>query len=222
MRHGPRRDGRPVRVATGSAGRPRPDGAGWRVAHALGVTGPCASSQLVRCCRCRGHIEHRGAAAHRPAAAADVIDVCDAYPGQPAPQNPARCAPRHQPASGAWLLAAGALFAIGAAAAAGPNRSAARASGKRPWSAEGSGAERLGTNARSWADPGLRRWRRDQPPPARVAGLATFGASARERSTSCSSPAPVRRRGRRPAGQPARRARAPTARGARRSRPSAP
>lgn len=61
---------------------------------------------------------------------ADVIDVCDAYPGQPAPQNPARCAPIHEPASRAWLLAAGALFAIGAAAAAGPNRPAARMSGK--------------------------------------------------------------------------------------------
>jgi hypothetical protein len=61
---------------------------------------------------------------------ADVIDVCDAYPGQPAPQDPARCAPRHEPASGAWLLAAGALFAIGAAAAAGPTRPAARVSGK--------------------------------------------------------------------------------------------
>jgi hypothetical protein len=61
---------------------------------------------------------------------ADVIDVCNAYPGQPAPQNPARCAPRHEPASGVWLLAAGILFAIGAAAAAGPNRPAAHLSGK--------------------------------------------------------------------------------------------
>lgn len=50
---------------------------------------------------------------------AEVIDVCDAYPGQPAPQNPTRCAPRHEPTSGAWLLAAGVLLAVGAFAVAG-------------------------------------------------------------------------------------------------------
>jgi len=61
---------------------------------------------------------------------AEVIDVCNAYPGEDAPQNPARCAPLSDPSSGAWLLVAGALFAIGAAAAAGPTRPAARVSEK--------------------------------------------------------------------------------------------
>ena len=64
---------------------------------------------------------------------ADVSDVCFGYPDRsrtPGPTNPADCAPEHEPASGAWLLAACALFAIGAAAAAGPNRRAARVSGK--------------------------------------------------------------------------------------------
>lgn len=50
---------------------------------------------------------------------ADDINVCNAYPGQRAPQNPRRCAPADEPASAAWLLAAGVLLAIGAIAAAG-------------------------------------------------------------------------------------------------------
>jgi hypothetical protein len=51
--------------------------------------------------------------------------VCFAYPDRPrttGPTNPADCAPEHEPASGAWLLAAGALLAIGIVAAAGPKR----------------------------------------------------------------------------------------------------
>ena len=50
----------------------------------------------------------------------DDISVCNAYPGRPAPQDPRRCAPDDEPASAAWLLAAGVLLAIGAIAAAGP------------------------------------------------------------------------------------------------------
>jgi hypothetical protein len=64
---------------------------------------------------------------------ADVIDVCNAYPDRsrkPGPTNPADCAPGHEPASGAWLLAAGVFFAFGAAAVVGPTRPAARVSGK--------------------------------------------------------------------------------------------
>ena len=51
--------------------------------------------------------------------------VCFAYPDRPrttGPINPADCAPEHEPASGAWLLAAGALLAIGIVASAGSAR----------------------------------------------------------------------------------------------------
>ena len=53
---------------------------------------------------------------------ADVIDICDAYPDRsrpPGSTNPADCAPRHEPASGAWLLAAGVLLVVGVATVAG-------------------------------------------------------------------------------------------------------
>ena len=56
---------------------------------------------------------------------ADVIGVCFAYPDRPrtpGPTNPADCAPEHEPASVAWLLAASAFFAIGIFASAGSAR----------------------------------------------------------------------------------------------------
>ncbi len=62
---------------------------------------------------------------------ADVIDVCNAYPDRsrtPGPTNPADCAPQHEPASAAWLLAAGVLLVIGVAAMAGPTGRKVRSS----------------------------------------------------------------------------------------------
>ena len=63
----------------------------------------------------------------------DDSGVCFAYPDgrdTTEPINSAECAPEHEPASGAWLLAAGVFFAIGAGAAPGPTRPAARVSGQ--------------------------------------------------------------------------------------------
>ena len=61
---------------------------------------------------------------------AEVIDVCRAYPGQSAPVSPLYCAPEHEPASVAWLLAAGALLAIGIVASAGSARREVPMTGK--------------------------------------------------------------------------------------------
>jgi len=64
---------------------------------------------------------------------ADDISVCFAYPDRPrttGPTNPADCAPEHEPASVAWLLAAGALLAIGIVASAGSKRRAAPMAGE--------------------------------------------------------------------------------------------
>ena len=61
---------------------------------------------------------------------ADDISICRAYPGQLAPVSPLHCAPEHEPASVAWLLAAGALLAIGIVASAGSARREAPMAGK--------------------------------------------------------------------------------------------
>ena len=61
---------------------------------------------------------------------ADVLAVCNAYPGQPAPENPTRCTPEHEPASAAWLLAAGVLLVIGVVASAGSTGREVRMTGK--------------------------------------------------------------------------------------------
>ena len=64
---------------------------------------------------------------------ADESGVCFAYPDRnrvTAPVSPLHCAPEHEPASVAWLLAAGALLAIGIVASAGSPRREAPGAGK--------------------------------------------------------------------------------------------